>query len=113
MDQAISSNPSDLVSIFSASVVVVTAVFILVVSGSAIFRMGPKTNHLIRLVYTTAATGAFAQLVGVVHLGMQATVKDVLITLSIGVLLALLDRRNHTGPHPNLPHQDRRGGAHG
>jgi len=113
MDQAISSNPVDLLSILTASVVAVTALFILIVCGTAILRMTAKTNHLVRLVYTTAATGAFAQLVGLACFSMQAAVTDMLVILSIAVLLALLDRRTHSGPHPNAPQRDRRGGVHG
>ena len=113
MDQAISNNPADLLSILSASVVAVTALLIVISSGSAILRMTAKTNHMVRLIHTTAATGAFAQLVGVVCIGIQVTFMDMLITLGMGVLLTLLDRRTHVGPHPNMPQQDRRGGVHG
>jgi len=90
MDQVMSNN-SELGVIF-IPVVAIASFAILTSCLSVIFRMTTKTNHLVRVFYTTIATGAFGELFAV-FAGYRVTVYEALIVVGVGMMF-LFDRRS-------------------
>lgn len=82
----------DVVSAMSAPVVAISATGIVLTCIAVICRMTPKTDHLIRIFYTTIATGAFGELFLIVS-GRLPTVPETMLTLGIGMLF-MFDRRS-------------------
>ena len=73
-------------------IVAVSASGIVVTCLAVIFRMTPKTDHLIRIFYTTTAAWAFGELIYVFAQRMPS-VPETLIVLGVGMFF-LFDRRS-------------------
>lgn len=82
-------------------VVAVSASGIVVTCLAVIFRMTPKTDHLIRIFYTTIAAGAFGELIYVFAQRIPS-VPETLIVLGVGMLF-LFDRRSGFRARPPRP----------
>ena len=82
-------------------IVAVSASGIVVTCLAVIFRMTPKTDHLIRIFYTTIAAGAFGELI-YVFAQRTPSVPETLIVLGVGMLF-LFDRRSGFRARPPRP----------
>ena len=82
-------------------IVAVSASGIVVTCLAVIFRMTPKTDHLIRIFYTTIAAGAFGELIYVFAQRIPS-VPETLIVLGVGMLF-LFDRRSGFKARPPRP----------
>lgn len=82
-------------------VVAVSASGIVITCFAVIFRMTPKTDHLIRIFYTTIAAGAFGELIYVFAQRIPS-VPEILLTLGVGMLF-LFDRRSGFKARPPHP----------
>lgn len=82
-------------------VVAVSACGIVVSCLTVIFRMTPKTDHLIRIFYTTIAAGAFGELIYVFAQRIPS-VPETLLTVGVGMLF-LFDRRSGFKARPPQP----------
>lgn len=82
-------------------IVAVSASGIVVTCLAVIFRMTPKTDHLIRIFYTTIAAGAFGELIYVFAQRIPS-VPETLIVLGVGMLF-LFDRRSGFRARPPRP----------
>jgi len=83
---------SDMLSAMAAPLLAMASTGIVLTCISVINRMTPKTDHLIRIFYTTIATGAFGELFSLLT-GRLPTLAETLITVGIA-LLFLFDRRS-------------------
>ena len=82
-------------------IVAVSASGIVATCFAVILRMTPRTDHLIRIFYTTIAAGAFGEL-SLVFAQRIPTVPETLLTLGVGMLF-LFDRRSGFKARP--PHR--------
>lgn len=98
---------NDLLGSMAVPVVIIASSGIVGTCFAVIFRMTPKTDHLIRIFYTTISAGGFAELISVLT-GRIPTLPETLIVLGVGMLF-MFDRRSGIKARPpRAQHYDER-----
>ena len=82
-------------------IVAVSASGIVATCLAVVIRMTPKTDHLIRIFYTTISAGGFAELFAL-FAGRIPSLPETLIVLGVGMLF-LFDRRSGFKARPPYP----------